>query len=87
MSLPNKTPQKQKFQPIGFLLKFDPPIISLLYHPIVGNKPNVNKKKMYVIHLNQLIFLAKVELIVERLLQEHVHFLNPDIVKEKQVII
>jgi len=26
--------------PLGFVLKFDPPVIGLLYNPVLGNKPN-----------------------------------------------
>jgi hypothetical protein len=45
-------------------LKYDPPIIALLYNPVVGNKQQ-NKKKMYAIHLNNLIFLTEPEEVVE----------------------
>lgn len=64
---------------MGFVIKYDPPVIGLLYKP--ADKKQSEKKKMYTIHLNQLIFLAEPEDIVESLFQEHPHFLDPDIIK------
>jgi hypothetical protein len=55
---------------LGLFLKYDPPVIGLLYNPIVGSKQSP-KKKMYAIYLNKLIFLAEPEDIVESLYQEH----------------
>jgi hypothetical protein len=61
------------------VLKFDPPVIGLLYKPIQAKKSD--KKKMYTIHLNNLIFLAEPEDIVEALFTEHPNFLDPNIIK------
>ncbi|CAK86745.1 unnamed protein product (macronuclear) [Paramecium tetraurelia] len=76
---------KLPYQPLGFVLKFDPPIIGLLYHPIENKKVNKKKKKCYAIHLNNLIFLVEPEDIVEALFNEHQEFLDPDVVKPQQV--
>lgn len=77
---------KITYQPLGFVLKFDPPIIGLLYHPIENKKVNQKKRKCYAIHLNNLIFLVEPEDIVEALFNEHQEFLDPDVVKPEQVI-
>ncbi|KAM3133066.1 hypothetical protein pb186bvf_014783 [Paramecium bursaria] len=77
--------QLGKFYPLGFVIKFDPPIIGLVYHPIERNKVNKKKRKVYTIHLNNLIFLVEPEDIVEQLFQEHTDFLDPNIIKPEQV--
>lgn len=82
MSKGGKMVAKQpKFIPLGFVLKFDPPVIGLLYNPVEGSRSNTSKKKMYTIHLNNLIFLVEPEDIVEQLFQEHPAFLDPNIIK------
>lgn len=63
MSKATKKDSKTGFLPIRLYLKFDPPVIGLLYHPIIGNKQS-SKNKMYVIHLNNMIFIEKAEDIV-----------------------
>jgi len=64
MSKATKKEPISRFLPLGLFLKFDPPVIGLLYSPILGNKQSP-KKKMYAIHLNNLIFLAEPEDIVQ----------------------
>lgn len=46
-----------KIYPMGWVLKFDPPIIGLLYRRSLKEK----KKHLYQIHLNNLIFLTSGE--------------------------
>lgn len=73
------------FVPLGFVLKFDPPVIGLLYNPTEAKLKE--KRKMYTIHLNNLIFLAEPEDIVEALFNEHPTYLDPNIIKPEQVFI
>ena len=75
-------PMPAAFVPLGFVLKYDPPVIGLLYRPKGKAK---DKRKMYTIHLNNLIFLAEPEDIVEALFNEHPTFLDPNIIKPEQV--
>jgi hypothetical protein len=59
------------------VLKFDPPVIGLLY------KRNLKetKKHLYQIHLNNLIFLTNGEDITRQIFYEHQHYLNPNVIK------
>jgi hypothetical protein len=77
-------PKPIAFIPLGFVLKYDPPVIGLLYRP-KGKGKDKDKRKMYTIHLNNLIFLAEPEDIVEALFNEHPAFLDPNIIKPEQV--
>ncbi|CAD8205677.1 unnamed protein product [Paramecium pentaurelia] len=82
INLQKKQKQKQKFIPLGFVIKYDPPVIGLLY------KRNVqeNKKKVYNIHLQNLINLDDEVEITKKLFDEHPEFLDPDIIEPEQVL-
>ena len=73
--------QAVSFTPLGFVLKYDPPVIGLYYRPNGAKGKDKDKRKVYTIHLNNLIFLAEPEDILEALFQEHPNFLDPQIVK------
>ena len=66
-----------KIFPLGWVLKYDPPVIGLLYR----RNPKEKKKHLYQIHLNNLIFLTSGEDITKQIFYEHPHFLNPNYIK------
>ncbi|CAD8193932.1 unnamed protein product [Paramecium pentaurelia] len=82
INLQKKQKQKQKFIPLGFVIKYDPPVIGLLYKRSIQE----NKKKVYNIHLQNLIKLDDEVEITKQLFEEHPEFLDPDIIEPEQVL-
>ncbi|CAD8162279.1 unnamed protein product [Paramecium octaurelia] len=82
INLQKKQKQKQKFIPLGFVIKYDPPVIGLLYKRSIQE----NKKKVYNIHLQNLIRLDDEVEITKQLFDEHPEFLDPDIIEPEQVL-
>ncbi|CAD8170569.1 unnamed protein product [Paramecium octaurelia] len=68
--------------PIKWVLKFEPPIIGLVYKQHQKEK----KKHLYQISLNNLIFLTNPEDIVNQIIYEHPAYLNRKFIKHEQVI-
>jgi hypothetical protein len=65
-----------------FLIKFEPPLIGLMYKRGKSEK----KKYIYNILLNDLLTLPTPEDITKQLFIEHSHFLNPQKVSFDQVL-
>ncbi|CAK79247.1 unnamed protein product (macronuclear) [Paramecium tetraurelia] len=68
--------------PIKWVLKFEPPIIGLVYKQHQKEK----KKHLYQISLNNLIFLTNPEDIVNQIIYEHPVYLNRKFIKHEQLI-
>ena len=62
-------------------LTYDPPQIALFYK----RHANDNKKQLYIVQLNKLIFLGDPEQITEILFEQHSEYLSPNIISKNQV--
>ena len=67
--------------PLKLCLTYDPPQIGLVYR----RSPKEQKKHIYVIQLNSLIFLGQPEKITQLLYEKHSGYLNPDKINPEQV--
>ncbi|KAM3129161.1 hypothetical protein pb186bvf_018716 [Paramecium bursaria] len=76
----NQKQKKNQIIPLSFVLKYEPPTIGLVY------KDKQNKKKVYNILLQDLIYLEDEVDITEMLFAEHPKFLDPAFVEPKQVL-
>lgn len=66
-----------------FMLKFDPPTITLAYKNSLKEK----KIRLYQIYLHGVINRSNAQEIAEQLVHEHPFYLNSSVVPFKQVIL
>jgi len=82
-SLSQKGNIKPKIIPLTYVLKYEPPLIGMVYK----NGENDPKKRIYKIYLHGLIYKNDPESITNQLLQEHALQLNGAKVSKEQVSI
>lgn len=70
-----------KIVPLDYVLKYDPPLIGLVYKV----NENESKKRLYQIYLRDLILENDAKAITEKLFEEHKLHLNPAYVSPDQV--
>ena len=81
---PNQAPlnlKHKKMVPQKLSITFEPPQIGLLYK----KSPEEQKKQLFVIQLNGLIFLGDPDKITRILFKKHSDYLSPNIVSFNQV--
>ena len=67
--------------PLKVTLSFEPPQIGILYN----RHPKDSKKQLYIIHLNEVVFMGDSAKITKILYQNHEEYLSSDKVKPAQV--
>lgn len=72
----------KKMVPLKLVVKYEPPLIGLLYKRNEKEK----KKHIYNILLNSLLALPTAEEITKQLFVEHCFILNPNVISFEQVI-
>ncbi len=76
-----KSKPKCSIYPLTFVLKYEPPMIGMVYK----SSEKSEKKRIYKIYLHDLIYKDSAEEITDRLLLEHAKLLNDNVISKKQV--